>query len=144
MRRFSRLLIFGYFERFGVWVAAAISSIHFGLLHFSNFAWGGQALAYTSAQVVNAASFGFLCCGLMLYTGSIWIPILLHGLSDYSFQFMTSSEVHSMGQSSVDWLGLGINVFLFCGIGVLLIAATKPRQIYAEALMKEVTQVTPA
>lgn len=118
---FSRVMIFGFFEKYGVWVAAGISSLHSGALHIGNAFWGDQSWDYTIAQVINAAAFGFLCCGLMLYTGSVWIPILLHGLSDLPMQFMTESEYVANGHASTDWVGLAIAVTLYTGIGAWLI-----------------------
>jgi Type II CAAX prenyl endopeptidase Rce1-like len=75
---FSRGLIFGAFESNGIQIAAIVSAVHFGLLHFGNAIWGGQSFSFTSTQVVGAMAFGYLCVGLMLYTKTIWVPVLFH------------------------------------------------------------------
>ena len=59
--------------------------------------------------------------GFNLYTGNIWIPIVLHGLSDFPFMFMTQSETVANGHAPTDWVGLGVDVVLFIGIGSFLI-----------------------
>ena len=118
---FSRVMIFGFFQRYGVWVAAVISSIHFGALHIGNYFWGDQSWDYTVVQVVGAGAFGFLCCGFMLYGGSVWVPILLHGLSDFPFQFMTQKEFVATGHAQTDWVGAAIEVFVFVTVGAFLI-----------------------
>ena len=134
---FSRVMIFGFFEQYGVWVAAAISSVHFGALHIGNAVWSDQSWGYTIGQAISAGAFGFMCCGFMLYTGSVWIPILLHGLSDLPFQFLTNAQYTSTTQASLDLVGLGLDLFVFLSVGGLLIynsqAKLKKRVVSAGA-----------
>jgi hypothetical protein len=118
---FSRGLIYGVLEKHGRYIAAGLSSVHFGLLHLGNVIWGGQSLAYTSGQVIEAASFGFLACGLMLFTGSIWVPILLHGLTDFPMQFESQLTYVKEVTGMTDWTGTLINFLINLTIGSLLI-----------------------
>lgn len=113
----SRGLIFSALEQYGVWIAATISSVHFGLLHLGNEIWGGQSWSYTSAQILSAGAFGFLCVGLMLYTGNIWIPILLHGLSDTPMQFETRAKFVSEVTGNPHWLPTIALSGVYCAIG---------------------------
>jgi membrane protease YdiL (CAAX protease family) len=124
---FSRGLIFAAFEFKGVLFATLLSSVHFGLLHFGNVLWGGQSFAYTSGQIVSAVSFGFLACGLLLFTGSIWIPILLHGLNDFSMQFQTQTQFTQQVTGSTDWSGVAIVVTLNLLVGLTLIYFSSPQ-----------------
>ena len=101
---FSRGFVFGVLEKYGIGVAAILSSVHFGLLHAGNYLWGGQSFSYTLAQVLNAASFGYLCAGLMIFTGSIWIPILLHGLSDFPMQLQTAAQYTHQVTGDPSWI----------------------------------------
>jgi len=78
----SRGAAFAYLEKYGVWTAAVVSSIQFGLLHLTNFLWGGQSFWYTLAQMLSAFSIGLMFVGLMLYTRTIWFPIVFHALID--------------------------------------------------------------
>jgi membrane protease YdiL (CAAX protease family) len=124
---FSRGLIFSIFESYGVWIAAAVSSIHFGLLHAGNALWGGQSWSYTSAQICSAAAFGFLCVGLVLYSGSIWVPIVLHGLSDTPMQFQAHSKYLAEVTGQADWYGVLAQVIAYVAIGFLLIQMSRSR-----------------
>jgi len=124
---FSRGLIYSIFESYGVWIAAAVSSIHFGLLHAGNALWGGQSWSYTSAQICSAAAFGFLCVGLMLYSGSIWIPIVLHGLNDTPTQFQASSKYLAEVTGQADWYGVLAQVIAYVAIGFLLIQISRTK-----------------
>ena len=89
---FSRGFAFGVIERYGVWIAAILSSLQFGLLHLGNFVWGGQSAVYTIGQAISAGAFGFLAAALMVYSGSILVPILMHGLCDMPMQFETAAQ----------------------------------------------------
>lgn len=101
---FSRGFVFGVLEKYGIGVAAVLSSVHFGLLHAGNYLWGGQSFSYTLAQVLNAAAFGYLCAGLMIFTGSIWIPIVLHGLSDFPMQLQTAAQFTQQVTGNPSWI----------------------------------------
>ncbi len=101
---FSRGFVFGVLEKYGIGVAAILSSIHFGLLHAGNYLWGGQSFSYTLAQVLNAASFGYLCAGLMIFTGSIWVPIVLHGISDFPMQLQTAAQFTQQVTGNPSWI----------------------------------------
>ena len=122
---FSRGFIYACLEGYGVLVATVISSIHFGLLHLGNIPWGGQAVSYTLAQVVSATAFGYLAVGLMLYTGSIWIPILLHGLSDSPMQFEGAAHYTKAVTGHPDWAGTILNAVTYIAIGWVLIQFSK-------------------
>ena len=122
---FSRGFIYACLEGYGVLVATVISSIHFGLLHLGNIPWGGQSVSYTLAQVISASAFGFLAVGLMLYTGSIWIPILLHGLSDSPMQFEGATRYTKVVTGHPDWAGTILNAVSYIAIGWVLIQFSK-------------------
>jgi len=124
---FSRGFIFGGLERYGVWLAAVISSVHFGLLHLPNIVYGGQSAAYTLAQAVSAVAFGFLAAALMVYSGTIWVPILMHGLCDFPMQFDTPSQYKAMVTGGADWMGVLVDLFLYSSIGVILILLSNPK-----------------
>ena len=101
---FSRGLIFGTFESFGIQIAAIVSAVHFGLLHFGNVIWGGQSFSFTSTQVVGAMAFGYLCVGLMLYTKTIWVPVLFHGLTDFPMQLESAASYKNTVTGQAYWL----------------------------------------
>ena len=121
---FARGFAFGVLEKHGVWIAAIISSVEFGAMHLFNLR-AGYSWAYTSGQVVSAASFGFLCCGLMLYTGSIWAPIIFHAASDLPMSLQTSAQFTKDVTGGTDWFGVLVISGIYIAFGVGLIWADK-------------------
>jgi membrane protease YdiL (CAAX protease family) len=79
------------------------AAIHFGLLHLGNIIWGGQSAANTLAQAVSTGAFGFLAVALMIFSGSIWVPILMHGLADFPMQFETGAQYTKIVTGGADW-----------------------------------------
>ena len=118
---FSRGFMFGALERYGIWFAAIASSVHFGLLHLGNIVFGGQSAAYTIAQSVSAGAFGLLAAALMIYSGSIWVPILMHGLCDFPMQFDTGAQYTKMVTGGADWISVGGDLVIYSGIAWVLI-----------------------
>jgi len=123
---FSRGFIFGCLEKYGIWFAAIASSVHFGLLHLGNIYYGGQSAAYTIAQSVSAGAFGLLACALMIYSGSIWVPILMHGLCDFPMQFDTAAQYTKMVTGGGDWISVGADFVIYSGIAWVLISLSDP------------------
>ena len=136
---FSRGLIYGLFERFDWRWAIAISSLEFGLSHFTNMIWGGQDFAQTSAQVMSACAFGFLAAALMIYTGNIWFGIVMHGLSDYSLVSTPYKDYVKSLTAAVDWVGLGVLILIYLAIGsaLLYLHLNSGRQSIARQLSSE-------
>jgi membrane protease YdiL (CAAX protease family) len=65
-----------------VWVAV-VTSIVFGLLHGMNILLG-QDVATTLAQVVSTTLMGLALFTSLALSGSLWLPIALHALFDFS------------------------------------------------------------
>jgi membrane protease YdiL (CAAX protease family) len=124
---FSRGFIYGALEKYGVWFAALASSFHFGLLHLGNIIFGGQSAEYTIAQAVSAGAFGLLAVALMIYSGSIWIPILMHGLNDFPMQFDTKVQYIQMVTGGADWVSVGLDVVVYSSIAYLLLAISSQK-----------------
>lgn len=118
---FSRGFIYSSLEGYGVIAATIVSSVHFGLLHLGNIFWGGQSVSYTLAQVLSAGSFGYLAVGLMLYTRNIWVPILMHGLTDTPMQFEGAAQFTKEVTGHADWVGSVGRAAIYCGIAWYLI-----------------------
>jgi hypothetical protein len=56
------------------------------------------------------------------------MPILLHGLSDFSWQFLTTAESNHIVLGGFDWSGTLVDVLLSLIIGgFLLTQITQPR-----------------
>jgi uncharacterized protein len=85
----EELLIRGYFvdvlQASGLsvlWVAV-VSSVVFGLLHGANIL-NGQDVRTTVQQIVGSALVGLALFASLAITGSLWLPIALHFLFDFS------------------------------------------------------------
>lgn len=74
-------------SRKGIVKAILISSIVFGLLHFSNLISSPTRVIATISQVIYAIAIG--CCLACVYyiTDSIWVVSVLHGLIDFTSEF---------------------------------------------------------
>lgn len=67
----------------GVLGAVLISSIIFGLAHFSNLAAGAN-LESVCVQVIEAVVLGIIFAAIYLRSNNIWVTIILHGLMDFA------------------------------------------------------------
>ena len=123
---FSRGFAFGVLERYGVWVAAILSSLQFGLLHLGNIVWGGQSAVYTIGQAINAGAFGFLAAALMVYSGTILVPILMHGLCDMPMQFETTAQYTKKVTGNGDWVSVIGDLAIYSAVGWVLIVLSDP------------------
>lgn len=63
-------------------IAIVISSLLFGLVHYSNMVTAGYSVNVASLQVTNAFIGGLLFAGVYSITGNLFIPILTHFVYD--------------------------------------------------------------
>ncbi len=117
---FSRGIIFGAVESKSIWLSSAISSFTFGLFHLTNLK-NDYSLSYTVLQSIHAAGMGFLFAGLMMFSGSIWIPILLHALYDFPLITIPDLGKGSFPISSSELAWTVREGILLSSIGLLLI-----------------------
>ena len=134
---FSRGLIFGFLDKYGVSVAALISSAHFGLLHLGNAIWGGQSFAYTAGQALDAAAFGYLACGLMLFSGTIWIPILLHGIFDFPMQMQSAAVYVHEVTGGTPWAPVIFESFLYGLLGWTLMYLSRLEKSESKSVLSQ-------
>lgn len=80
-----------------------ISAFLFGSMHLSN--WGWQKLAPTLSQVASAFGIGLFLVILYLYSGKIWLSMLVHFLIDYLIFAQTGGSSQPGGWTGdiVDW-----------------------------------------
>lgn len=101
---FSRGVVFGVLQKHGMSVAVIGSSLMFGLMHINSYIGDFDAWpAYW--HVVSAASFGVFACALMVVSGSIWMPIVLHTFANAGLLLRNAEEVQAERDSvtSVDF-----------------------------------------
>jgi membrane protease YdiL (CAAX protease family) len=66
----------------------------FGLMHINSYIGNFDAWpAYW--HVVSAASFGVFACALMIVTGSIWMPIVLHTFANAGLLLRNAEDVQA-------------------------------------------------
>lgn len=91
---FSRGIVFGVLQRHGLTVAVIGSSLMFGLMHINSYVGNFDAWpAYW--HVVSAASFGVFACALMVFTGSIWMPIIVHTFANAGLLLRNAEDVQA-------------------------------------------------
>lgn len=83
--------------------ALLVSSIAFGLAHTVKFIISGMPLGATALDVAFLAMNGALFYGALRATGTLWVPVLLHGLGDFA-RFMQQGGEEDTG---ADALGNG-------------------------------------
>lgn len=74
--------LFARLEKRNIWVAIVGSSLTFGLFHLINLTTE-LGTRYVIFQVFVAMTLGYIFSALMLYTGTIWVPIAFHFLMDF-------------------------------------------------------------
>jgi len=82
----SRGVVFGVLRIHGLPIAVTGSSLMFGLMHINPHigAWDPWAVYF---HVLTAFSFGLFACAIMVVSRSIWVPILMHAISDAGLLF---------------------------------------------------------
>ena len=130
---FSRGIVFGVLQRHGLTVAVIGSSLMFGLMHINSYVGNFDAWpAYW--HVVSAASFGVFACALMVVTGSIWMPIVLHTFANAGLLLRSAEEVQEIRSTPVSvefWSGViqpapVVATFLIPALILFWINATMP------------------
>lgn len=103
------------------------TSIIFGVLHLLNIQ-GGGSLSVIAIQAIAATFMGIYFASLFMCTGSIFIPIFIHGFWDY-FCFVTDETLENgiMTQASVD-LALIIACLVNVVLGVISILYIQKHQ----------------
>lgn len=70
----------------GETVTLLVTSLFFGLAHSLGSLLGGVPIGYIAVQVGAAALDGAVYYGVLLATGRLWVPIVLHALTDFSLR----------------------------------------------------------
>lgn len=85
----EELLVRGYLvdvvqsEGRAPWVVALVTSVVFGVLHGGNIL-NGQDARTTAVQVVGTVLMGLALFACLAVSGTLWLPIVLHFLFDFS------------------------------------------------------------
>lgn len=119
---YDRGFTFGALERFGMEFALIFSSTFFGLAHFMNYLYGDESLSYVIGHVIDAAAFGYVMAALMLMTGNIYLPILVHALIDIPWVMMPAPERTESVTGSTDWASVALFAITNILVARLMIA----------------------
>lgn len=96
--------------------ALVTSSVLFGLVHLMNV--GPQQWEMTVIQALSAAGIGLFFATVYVYTGQLWLTMIMHFLLDWT-AFMASGTVLMTGKVTMyDWLSTVIELVIFIGIAV--------------------------
>ena len=112
MNRYLVIIVLLYALRKNKWqvpITIFISALFFGLLHFANFGW--QKLAPTIAQVTSAFAIGLFFAAFYLYTGKLWLTMLMHFFVDFLiFLQENGDQPGTWNGSTGEWLVAIISV----------------------------------
>lgn len=112
MNRYLVIIVLLYALRKNKWqvpITIFISALFFGLLHFANFGW--QKLAPTIAQVTSAFAIGIFFAAVYLYTGKLWLTMLMHFFVDFLiFLQENGDQPGTWNGSTGEWLVAIISV----------------------------------
>ncbi len=115
---FRGVLFQGFRKAMPIWAAIAMSTILFGAVHVLNgFVTGDFAAA--SVQAIAASMSGLMYMALLIRTGSLWPPIVVHALWDFCIFLSVSQESAAPRAEPTtlsDWLshlGLALPSFLY-------------------------------
>ncbi|WP_367342730.1 lysostaphin resistance A-like protein [Limosilactobacillus sp.] len=105
--------------RFKVPTAIIISAVLFGLSHLMNLA--GQRLDVTLLQVFSAFGCGLFFACVYLYTGQLWLTMLMHFLIDWTAVAVDGTFIMTGSISGNDWLVTSIQVVIDIAIFVWML-----------------------
>lgn len=94
-----------------IFTVSVVSSAVFGAVHLFNL-FAGAGLGATLLQVGYSFLIGGMCSIVLLVTGSIWIPVLLHALFDFGGYL-----IPTLGEGNV-WDPATVIITALLGVGV--------------------------
>lgn len=95
-------------------LALATSSILFGIVHLTNY--GPQEWSMTILQAVSAAGLGLFFATVYVYTGQLWLAMMMHFFLDWT-AFIASDTTLMTGKVTMqDWIGTAVELLIFIGI----------------------------
>lgn len=95
-------------------LAIVVSALLFGLAHLSNAAL--QHWDMTILQAVSAFALGLFFAIVYVYTGQLWLAMLMHGLLDWTSFVVTGSDLMRGTTSWQDWVSVLVELVVFVGI----------------------------
>ncbi len=107
----------------GEFFALMVTSLAFGVAHAAKFIIEGVPVAAVALNVAFLAMDGALFYGALRATGTLWVPILLHGLGDFArFASQGSEDPTGGAPMAGDFLTAGIE-YLLIGLSIALVVS---------------------
>ena len=95
-------------------LAIVTSALLFGLVHLSNAML--QHWDMTILQAVSAFSLGLFFAVVYVYTGQLWLTMVMHGLLDWTSFVVTGSDLMKGTTNWTDWVSVILELVVFAGI----------------------------
>ncbi len=115
--------------RKGIWTAALVSTVLFGLAHSLNFVLGEDVQAVALQLVYTTTIYGFASAALVLYTGTLWPIVVIHFLVDFFSWLQAGTTLKTTGVTFGDIFITVVGSVLAIGYGiVLLVLANRSQQ----------------
>ena len=95
------------------WAVIASSAL-FGLMHYFNLF--DQHFDMTTVQAINAFLLGLFLSVVYLYTGQLWLTMLIHFLFDWTAFTVSGTSTMAGHTNYMDWLTLLIELIVLGGI----------------------------
>lgn len=108
----------------GELAALLITSLAFGLAHTVGYVFNGVPAGATALSVAFLAMNGALFYGTLRATGTLWAPILLHGLGDFARFMQQGGDAHDDTQSFGGDAGTALVEYALIGLSIALVIST--------------------
>lgn len=105
--------------------AVVISALLFGLLHLTNLA--EQSVGITIYQVLAAFGIGLMLAVIYLYTGQLWLTMILHFGIDITAFISTGATTMTGHVGNNEWVGLLIFLLPFILVTVWMMFGQRRR-----------------
>lgn len=128
---FRGVLLHGLRSKLPAIAAVLLAALVFGLFHFVNWV-GGQPLGITIFQVAGAIGGGIFFGALVLWTGSLWPSIVMHGLWDAAVTLDQTITIASSGEATSEEAALDGPANAFDPVLALVLS---PETIYGLILL---------
>lgn len=118
----------------GLWIAIILSAALFSGIHLQNLLHGLEPIGMI-AQLIGAFGMGLVFMTVYVRGGNIWVPILIHAITDASglfestFTITTASGIDEMGKLSVG--GAFILLPIHIALCMFLLRKSKRPAIFA-------------
>ncbi len=104
-------------------LAVVASALLFALMHLGNML--AQPVSTTLLQVLGTFGLGLFFAVVYLYTGQLWLAMLLHFLLDWTAFAASGSTTMNTVPTTSEWIAVGVEVVVFIGITVWMLTGDR-------------------